>query len=106
MCGLPESSQTVVTNLGYLLESDTISAKLFQSYLSVINVVHNDFEYPSPSCGHLVKLARKVFDELQGFSILQPQQVTVFPPEHMFDILQFGLRPDAYKHHIRVCVFV
>ena len=35
--------------------------------------------------------------------MLQPQQVTVFPAEHMFAIVQFGLRPDASKHHIRVC---
>ena len=33
----------------------------------------------------------------------QPQQVTVFPAEHMFAIVQFGLRPDTSKHHIRVC---
>ena len=52
------------------------------------------------ACGHLVKLARKGFAELQGSSMLQPQQVT----EHMFAIIvQFGLRPDASKHHIRVC---
>jgi hypothetical protein len=35
--------------------------------------------------------------------MLQPQQVTVFPAEHMLTIVQFGLRPDASKHHIRVC---
>ena len=28
---------------------------------------------------------------------------TSFPAEHMFAIVQFGLRPDASKHHIRVC---
>jgi hypothetical protein len=28
---------------------------------------------------------------------------TAFPAEHMFAIVQFGLRPDASKHHIRVC---
>ena len=60
-------------------------------------------EYPLPVCGHLVKLARKGFPELQVSSILEPQQVTVFPEEHMFPIVQFGLRPDASKHHIRVC---
>ncbi len=86
-----------------LLEVGTISAKSLQSYLSVINPVHNDFEYPSPVCGHLVKLARKDFVELQGSTILQPHQVTVFPAEHMFAIVQFGLRPDAFNHHIRVC---
>ena len=63
MCALPVSSQTVV---GYLLEAGTIRAKSLQSYLSVINAVHNDFEYPSPACGHLVKLVRIGFDELQG----------------------------------------
>ena len=77
MCGLPESSQTVVTNLGYLLESDTISAKLFQSYLSVINVVHNDFEYPSPSCGHLVKLARKDLVDCHDF-VVPPLEKLIF----------------------------
>jgi hypothetical protein len=56
--------------LGYLLESGTISAKSLQPYLSAINAVHNDFEYPSPACGHLVKLARKGFAELQGSSML------------------------------------
>ena len=65
--------------------------------------MHNDFGYPSPACGHLVKLARKGFVELQGSVILQPQQVTAFPAEYMFVIVQFGLRPDASKHHIRVC---
>ena len=35
--------------------------------------------------------------------MLQPQQVTVFPAEHMFAIVQFGIRPDASKCHIRVC---
>ena len=79
MCSLPVSSQTVVSYLGYLLEAGTISAKSLQSYLSAINGVHNDFEYPPPVCGHLVKLARKSFAELQGSVILQPQQVTVFP---------------------------
>ena len=106
MFALPVSSQTVVAYLGYLLEAGTISAKSLQSYLSVINTVHNDFEYPPPSCGHLVKLSRKGFAELQGSVILQPHQVTVFPPEHMFDIVQFGLRPDSSKNHIRVCLSV
>jgi hypothetical protein len=35
--------------------------------------------------------------------MLQPQQVTAFPAEHMFTIVHFGLRPNASKHHIRVC---
>ncbi len=39
---------------------------MLQSYLSVINAVHNDFEYPTPADGHLVKLTRKSFAELQG----------------------------------------
>jgi hypothetical protein len=51
----------------------------------------------------LVKLARKGFAELQGSSMLQPQQVTPFPAEHMFTIVKYGLRPNASKHHIRVC---
>jgi hypothetical protein len=72
MSALPASSQTVVTYLGYLLESGTISAKSLQPYLNVINDVHNDFEYPSPMCWHLVKLVRKGFAELQGSSMLQP----------------------------------
>ncbi len=103
MSTLPASSQTVVAYLGYLLESDTISAKSLQPYLSVINAVHNDFEYPPPACGHLVKLARKGFDELQDSSMLQPQQVTVFPVEHMVTVVHFDLRPNTSKHHIRVC---
>jgi hypothetical protein len=41
-------SQMVVTHLGYLLESGTISAKWLQAYLSSINAVHNDFEYLPP----------------------------------------------------------
>ena len=36
-------------------------------------------------------------------SILQPQQVTAFPAEHMLTIVMHGLRPDASKHQIRVC---
>jgi hypothetical protein len=100
---LPASSQTVVAYLGYLLESGSISAKSLQSYLSVINVVHNDFEYPPPACGHSVKLALKGFAELQGSPMLQPQQVTAFPAEHMFTIVRFGLRPNSSTHHIRVC---
>jgi hypothetical protein len=92
-----------VAYLGYLLESGTISAKSLQPYLSAIHVVHNDFEYPSPACGHLVKLARKGFVELQGSSMLQPYEVTEFPTEHMFTIVMYGLRPNASKHQIRVC---
>ncbi len=103
MSALPASSQTVVAYLGYLLESGTISAKSLQPYLSAISVVHNDFEYPPPTSGHLVKLARKGFAELQGSSMLQPQQVTAFPAEHMVTIVHFGLRPNASKHDIRVC---
>ena len=103
MSALPASSQTVVTYLGYLLVSGTISAKSLQPYLSAINAVHNDFEYPPPACGHLVKLARKGFAELQGSSMLQPQQVTAFPAEHMLTIVRYGLRPDASQHQIRVC---
>jgi hypothetical protein len=58
----------------------------------------------SISCGHLVKLARKGFAELQGSSMLQPQQVTAFPAEHMFTIVvTYGPRPNAFRHHIRVC---
>jgi hypothetical protein len=38
----------------------------------------------------LVKLDRKGFAELQGSSMLQPQQVTVFPAEHMFTIVMYG----------------
>jgi hypothetical protein len=51
----------------------------------------------------LVKLDRKGFAELQDSSMLQPQQVTVFPVEHMFTIVMYGLRPNASRHHIRVC---
>jgi hypothetical protein len=51
----------------------------------------------------LVKLARKGFDELQGSSILQPQQVTAFPAEHMLTIVMYGLRPTSSKNNIRVC---
>jgi hypothetical protein len=103
MSVLPASSQTVVAYLGYLLESGTISAKSLQPYLSAINAVHNDFEYPPPACGHLVKLARKGSAELQGSSMLQPQQVTAFPAEQMLTIVMYGLRPNASKHNIRVC---
>jgi hypothetical protein len=96
---LPASSQTVVAYLGFLLESDTISVKSLQPYLSVINTVHNVFEYPPPSCGHLVKLACKGFAELQGSAMLQPQQVTAFPAEHMFAIVQFGSSsPTTFCH--------
>ena len=84
--------------LGYLLESGTISAKSLRPYLSAINAVHNDFEYPAPACGHLVKLDRKGLDELQGSSMLQPQQVTAFPAEHMYTIVMYGLRPNASKN--------
>ena len=51
----------------------------------------------------LVKLARKGFAELQGSSMLQPEQVTVFPAEHMFTNVRYALRPNVSKHHIRVC---
>jgi hypothetical protein len=97
---LPASSQTVVVYRGCLLESGTISAKSLQSYLIVINAVHNDFEYPSPPCGHVVKLIRKGFAELQGSSMLQ---VTTFPSLRMFTIVMFGLRPNASRYLIRVC---
>ena len=30
-------------------------------------------------------------------------KVTAFPAEHMVTIVHFGLRPNASKHHIRVC---
>jgi hypothetical protein len=40
MSVLSVSSQTVVTSLGHLFESDTISAKSLQPYLSDINNVH------------------------------------------------------------------
>ena len=72
MCALSVSSQTVVAYLGYLLEAGTISAKSLQPYLSTINAVHNDFEYPSPVCGHLVKLSRKGFTELHDSVMFQP----------------------------------
>jgi hypothetical protein len=90
MSALPVSSQPVVAYLGFLLESDTISAKSRQSYLSAIIVVHNVFEYPSQSYRHLVKLVCKGLPELQGSVMFQPQQVTAFPAEHMFVIVQFG----------------
>ena len=35
--------------------------------------------------------------------MLQPQQVTVFPVEHMVTVVHFDLRPNTSKHHIRVC---
>ena len=87
MSAFPASSQTVVAYLGYLLESDSISDQSLQPYLSVIIAVHNNFEYSPPACGDLVKLQRKGFAELQGSSMLQPQQVTAFPAEHMFTIV-------------------
>jgi hypothetical protein len=91
-----------LTNV-YEEEECSISAKSLQSYLSAIHAVHKDFEYPPPACGHLVKLDRKDFAELQGSSMLQPLQVTAFPTEPMFTIVRYGLRPNASKHHIRVC---
>jgi hypothetical protein len=51
MSALAASSETVVAYLGYLLESGTISAKSLQPYLSTINVVHDDFEYPPLAWG-------------------------------------------------------
>jgi hypothetical protein len=51
----------------------------------------------------MVKLARKGFAELQGSPMMQSQQITVFPAEHMFTIVMYGLRPNASRHHIRVC---
>ncbi len=99
MSVLPASSQTVVTYLGFLLESDTISGKSLQTYLSAIKSVHNVFEYPPPSCGHLVKVACKVFAEMQSSVMLQPLQVTVFPDEHMFAIVQFGSSSSATFCH-------
>ncbi len=95
MSAFPASSQTVLSYLVFLLESDTISAKSLQPYLSAINSVHNVFEYPPPSCGHLAKFSCKGFAELQGSVILQPQQVTAFPAEHMFAIVQFGSSSSA-----------
>ncbi len=92
MSALPASSQTVVSYLGYLLEWGSISAKSLQPYLSAINAVHNDFEYPPPAYRHLVKLTPKGFAELQGSSMLQPQQVMVFPAVHMFTIVSLLLR--------------
>ena len=71
--------------------------------MSAINTVHNDFEYPPPACDHSVKLPRKGFPEPQGSSMLQPQQVTAFPAEHILTIVMYGLRPSASKHQIRVC---
>ena len=35
--------------------------------------------------------------------MIQPQQVTEFPADHMLTIVMYGLRPDASKHQIRVC---
>ena len=35
--------------------------------------------------------------------MLNPQHVTVFPAEHMFTIVMYGLRPNASRHRIRVC---
>jgi hypothetical protein len=39
----------------------------------------------------------------QDLDECQVTEVTAFPDEHMFAIVQFGLRSDASKHHIRVC---
>jgi hypothetical protein len=39
----------------------------------------------------------------RSFSALRPRFNKMFPAEHMLTIVQFGLRPDASKHHIRVC---
>jgi hypothetical protein len=64
MSVLAVSSQTVLTYLGYLLQLGTISVNSLQTSLSLINAVHNDFEYLSPECGYLVKLVRKGFAEL------------------------------------------
>ena len=36
--------------------------------------------------------------------MLQLHQVTVFPEDHLVYLVQFGLRPEASKHHIHVCV--
>jgi hypothetical protein len=88
MSALPASSQTVVAYLGYLLESDTISAKSLQPYLSAINAVHNDFEYSPPACGHLVELARRGFAELQGSSMLQATPTAVSSSIDLSDALE------------------
>jgi hypothetical protein len=39
--------------------------------------------------------AKVLLNELQGSSMLQPQQVTAFPAEHTFTIVRDGLRPNA-----------
>ena len=49
---------------------------------------------PAGSCGKSSRV--KVMRNLTRSRV-------AFPAEHKFTIVQFGLRPDVFKHHIRVC---
>jgi hypothetical protein len=107
LCDLPESSRNVVAYLGYILKCVTISSKSLQSYLSEIYTVHNDFEYPPPVCGHLVKLDRKVLDDLEGAGLIhQPQQDLLFPSEHIHTTVNFGLETEASKNQDMISTLI
>ncbi len=67
--GLPRISHNQRKIASALLEWHKRCSQLFTS--------HSD--YPPPACGHLVKLSRKAFPELQGSFILQPQHVKRTP---------------------------
>jgi hypothetical protein len=75
-----------------------------------------DLAPPVPSAQTPLHL-RQLYDQVVEFSnaplplgwtsspriLTSVSQVTAFPAEHMFAIVQFGLRSDASNHHISTC---
>jgi hypothetical protein len=61
----PATSSSVLLYLGWLQEEDKVHVRSLQPYMSAINQAHVDFGFPPPAVGQLVRLARRVFGEVE-----------------------------------------
>jgi len=68
LCPLPASPATILAYMGFLAEEGKVKAGSHQPYLSAINSAHADFGFEKSAQGHWIILARRGFEEIEGFN--------------------------------------
>ena len=102
LCSMPAAPSTVLLYLGYLQAEDKVHASSLQPYLSAINQAHIDFGFPAPAMGHLLRLARRGFAEVEGEATLTTAVRSPLPSAVAFRFLQLGLATDCF-YTLRAC---
>lgn len=88
---LPATTETVLGFLGWLQWSGRVAHGSLQQYMSAVNAAHVDNGFDKPAVGHLVRLARKGYGDLEVQREGPPNQRAGLPAEVVWQIMLVGL---------------